>query len=46
MITYFFHFEYVKKEKIIDNKKLIEDMYKNGEIENVNFEISINPFTM
>lgn len=41
-----FHFEYVKQEKIIDNKKLIEDMYRNGEIENVIFDTSINPLTM
>ncbi len=41
-----YHFEYVKDNKIIDNKKLIEDMYKSNEIENVNFNILINPLTI
>ena len=41
-----YHFEYVKDNKIIDNKKLIEDMYRSNEIENVNFNILINPLTI
>ncbi len=41
-----YHFEYVKENKIIDNKKLIEDMYESDKIENVNFKILVNPLTI
>lgn len=41
-----YHFEYVKENKIIDNKKLVEDMYKNEEIENVNFNLTFNTLSI
>ena len=41
-----YHFQYVKENKIIDNKKLIEDMYKNDEIENVNFNLIFNSLSI
>lgn len=41
-----YHFSYVKENGIIDNKKLLEDLEKNNEIENINFNIkSINFLT-
>lgn len=37
-----YHFEYVKENKIIDNKKIIEDLKKLGEIENLDYDIIVN----
>ena len=35
-----YQFEYVKENKIIDNKKILEDLTKLGEIENLNYNIN------
>lgn len=40
-----YHFVYVKENIIIDNKKLLEDLKKSGEIENLKLDIIINPPT-
>lgn len=38
-----YHFVYVKENVIIDNKKILED-YKNlGQIENLSYEVKVNP---
>ena len=38
-----YHFSYVKENIIIDNKQLLLDAIKNGEIENIKFDLIINP---
>lgn len=35
-----YHFSYVKENIIIDNKKLLEDLSKNSEIEDLDFNIN------
>lgn len=40
-----YHFEYVKENKIIDNKKILEDFKALGQIENLNYNIIVNPPT-
>lgn len=39
-----YHYEYVKETIIIDNKKIIQDLIKNQEIINVNFNAIANNF--
>ena len=34
-----YHFEYVKENKIIDNKRIIKDFKNLGKIENVKYNI-------
>lgn len=40
-----YHFEYVKENKIIDNKKILEDLKKLGKIENLDYNIKFIPYT-
>ena len=40
-----YHFSYVIENVLVDNKKIIEDLKTSGEIENLDFNININPFT-
>ncbi len=40
-----YHFSYVTENLLIDNKQIIKDLKVKEEIENLNFNISINPFT-
>lgn len=41
-----YHFSYVKEDVIIDNEKIIKDLEKNNSIENVNYNIIVNPYTI
>ncbi len=40
-----YHFSYVTEKPIIDNKQIIKDLKAREEIENLNFDININPLT-
>lgn len=40
-----YHFSYVTEKPIIDNKQIIKDLKTKEEIENLNFDININPLT-
>ena len=40
-----YHFEYVKENKIIDNKKILEDFKALGQIENLDYNNIVNPPT-
>lgn len=40
-----YHFSYVTEKPIIDNKQIIKDLKAKEEIENLNFDININPLT-
>lgn len=40
-----YHFSYVTEKPIIDNKQIIKDLKAREEIENLNFNININPLT-
>lgn len=40
-----YHFSYVTKDVLIDNKKIIDDLKASDQIENLDFNISINPLT-
>lgn len=40
-----YHFSYVKENVLIDNKQIIKDLKAREEIENLNFDININPLT-
>lgn len=40
-----YHFVYVKENVIIDNKKILEDFKSLGQIENLDYNIVINPPT-
>jgi hypothetical protein len=39
-----YHFSYVMENVLIDNKKIINDLKVSNQIENLDFNISINPF--
>ena len=39
-----YHFSYVMENVLIDNKKIINDLKVSNRIENLDFNISINPF--
>lgn len=39
-----YHYQYVKENIIIDNKKIIQNLIKNNEITNVNFNVIANNF--
>lgn len=38
-----YHFEYIKENKIIDNKKILEDFKALNQIENLDYNIIVNP---
>lgn len=38
-----YHFSYVTENMLIDNRKILEDLKVNEEIENLDFNIKINP---
>lgn len=38
-----YHFVYVKENIIVDNKKILEDLKALGQIENLNYSVSVNP---
>lgn len=40
-----YHFSYVTENVLVDNKKLLEELKKQDEIENLCFEIKISPLT-
>ncbi len=40
-----YQFSYVTEKPIIDNKQIIKDLKAREEIENLNFDININPLT-
>lgn len=37
-----YHYNYIKENIIIDNKKILNDLIKNNEIINVNFNVIVN----
>ena len=39
-----YHFSYVKKNVLIDNKRIIDDLKMKNEIENVNYNIRMLPY--
>lgn len=38
-----YHFVYVKENIIVDNKKILEDLKAIGQIENLDYSVSVNP---
>lgn len=40
-----YHFSYVKENVLIDNRQILNDLKVKDEIENLNFDININPLT-
>lgn len=39
-----YHFVYIKENIIINNKKILENLKSNNELENLNYNVIINPY--